>query len=112
LVAAPVDQQLLGARRDDHYPARIAGVFRGSAFAFCNPFDVFVDEHMKGLRAGHPGGKSVLFNGHINDNHFSPAGSKLWAQIVARRVALLLTPQVAEAARRGGIVRSNLGRSR
>jgi hypothetical protein len=100
LVPAPVDQQILGVRRDDYYPARIASIYRGSPFSVCNPFDVFLDAHLEARRAGHPAGKSALFNSQINDNHFSPAGSKLWAQIVAHRLALMLTPQVVETAQR------------
>jgi hypothetical protein len=100
LVPAPVDRQILAVRRDDHYPARVAGIYRGSAFSMCNPFDAFVDAHLKALREGYPAGESVLFNSKIDDNHFSSAGSKLWAEIVARRIALFLTPQVVEAARR------------
>lgn len=101
VVPAPVDQQILGVRRDAYYPGRVAGVFGGGTFSLCNPFDAFVDAHLKALREGFPAGESSLFNSQIDDNHFSPKGSRLWGEIVARRVALLLSPRVARNARDG-----------
>jgi hypothetical protein len=31
-----------------------------------------------------------LFNGHIGDTHFSPAGSEVWAEAVGQRIELLI----------------------
>ncbi len=89
-VIVPVDRQILGARKEGYYPGQVSNIFEGSTFAYLNPFDIFVDEHLKLIREGTPSGVCPLFNGHINDNHFSPRGSKLWAEIVARRVDLLM----------------------
>jgi hypothetical protein len=90
LVPAPVDQQLLGSRKDAYYPGRVSNLFEGSGLAYTNPFDVFVDEHLRLSRAGFPSGRSPLFNHQINDNHFSPEGSRLWAEVVARRLVSLI----------------------
>jgi hypothetical protein len=39
-----------------------------------------------------------LFNGQIGDGHFSPLGSELWANCVARRLASLLEKEAREPA--------------
>jgi hypothetical protein len=90
LVPAPVDQQLLGSRKDAYYPGRVSNIYEGSTISYTNPFDEFVDEHLRLSKANFQPGKSPLFNHAINDNHFSPAGSRLWAQVVARRLLHLL----------------------
>jgi hypothetical protein len=97
LVPAPVDRQILGTRKDAYYPGRVSNLFPGSSLAYCNPFDEFIDAHLEALRDGAPPGRSVLFNHAINDNHFSPHGSRLWAEIVGRRLRLLMKPPEAVA---------------
>jgi hypothetical protein len=95
LVAVPVDRQVETVRQAANYPGRVSNVFRGTSIYYCDPLDQFVDEHLRLVRDADKNGKFItkcpLYNGHINDNHFSPAGARLWAEIVARRVDLLLT---------------------
>ena len=94
LVPAPTDVQIVGRRKDGRYPAPVCDLYRGGGSSYCDPLDQFVDEHLRlareALRQGAPLKKSPLYNGHIDDNHFSPAGAELWARIVARRLDLLM----------------------
>ena len=97
LVPAPVDQQILGSRKDAYYPGRVCNIFEGGTLAYTNPFDEFVDEHLRLSQEHFQPGRSPLFNHAINDNHFSPEGSRLWAEVVARRLLLLLKRGVPSA---------------
>jgi hypothetical protein len=93
LVPVPTDAQILGWRKDSRYPARVCDLFTGSSTSYCDPLNAFVDEHLRlQYDVRHPGRnfeKSPLYNGQIDDNHFSPLGADLWASIVAHRVDLL-----------------------
>jgi hypothetical protein len=99
LVAVPCDIQFTGARRDVPYPGRITAIYSGSPLHYLNPIDEFIDESLRLDRErrknGNPVGYSLLYNRDIADNHFSPAGARLWARIVARRLEALriLDPQ-------------------
>ncbi len=98
LVIVPVDRQILGSRKEGRYFGRISDLFPGSGASYLYPIEAFLDEHLKLVRAGDAvgarPGKSLLFNGHIDDNHFSPRGSALWAELVARRLDLILDPKL------------------
>lgn len=99
LVAVPVDRQIVGVRHDGIYPGRISDLYPGTSMSYLNPFESFLDEHLRLLRedpAATPG-QCLLFNAHINDNHFSPRGSRLWAEQVARRLAGIMTPPETDA---------------
>lgn len=88
VVIVPIDRQVLSLRRPGYYPDPIVNRLTGNASNCLDPFEAFMDEHLR-LRRLHPesdGSKSLLYNGHINDNHFSPLGSRLWAEQVARRL--------------------------
>lgn len=106
VVAVPVDRQILGIRRDGIYPGRFSDLFSGATFQYLNPFDVFLDEHLRLLRedpeASQNRSRCLLFNGHINDNHLSPRGSKLWAEVVARRLSFIVAPPKASRAGSSG----------
>lgn len=95
LAPVPCDVQVVGIRKDGRYPAPISDLFQGVGIAYCDGLDQFIDEHLRlmreGRRNGHPYSTSPLYNGHITDNHFSPAGAALWARIIARRIDLLTT---------------------
>ncbi len=94
LVVVPVDRQIIGIRRDGIYPGRISNRYPGSPSSYLNPFETFLDEHLRLLRENPSASRSecLLFNAHINDNHFSPLGSKLWARMVARRLDNIMNP--------------------
>lgn len=100
LVVAPVDRQILGVRRDGIYPGRISDLYPGSTATYLNPFETFLDEHLRLLREDRSRRRDqcLLFNGHINDNHFSPLGSRLWAEMVARRLDAIMTPPASPGA--------------
>jgi hypothetical protein len=98
LAPVPCDVQILGMRRDDRYPAPVSRLFRGGGTQYCDALDQFVDEHLRlrreRERQGKPRATSPLYNGEVADHHFSPAGSALWARIIARRLDLVMTPPV------------------
>lgn len=94
LVPVPVDYQMNTSRKNAFYPGRVANIFPGSPLHYVDPLDSFIDEHLRLLRDGQRRGErpihSPLYNRRIADNHFSPLGSELWAQVVGRRLTLLL----------------------
>ena len=61
---------------------------------YCSPLDEFIDEHIKltilHKKASFVPSESVLYNRTIDDDHFSPAGAALWAEIVGRRLLRVL----------------------
>ncbi|GIW88471.1 MAG: hypothetical protein KatS3mg108_2795 [Isosphaeraceae bacterium] len=91
VVIVPIDRQVLGIRRPGRYPDPIVDRLTAIAAHCLDPFESFLDEHLR-LRRLHnlPGGSSPLYNAAIHDNHFSPVGSRLWAETVARRLIPLL----------------------
>ena len=107
LVPVPTDPQLLGTRRDGRYPGRISDRFQAVPASYLNPFDEFLNEHLRlepeRRRLGLPSGQSALYNLQVADNHFSPVGSALWARLVADRLDLMVLDRRASASRRPGI---------
>ena len=99
LVSVPCEGQIMGARKDGRYPGPIADIFEGGGLYYCSPLDQFIDEHLRlrreGERKGISRATSPLYNGHIADNHFSPAGAALWAKVVSHRLGLLMTRPAA-----------------
>ena len=90
LVPVPCEPQFLGGRRDAFYPARISNLLKANARQYLDLLDDFLDEHLRLVEErkhqGHRSEFSPLFNGQIADNHFSPAGSRLWAERVGKRL--------------------------
>lgn len=89
LVPVPCDVQFL-ATRNSRYPGRVSDIFHASSLNYLDPLDIFIDENLRlkrELRVPDP-----LYNRHIADNHLSPSGAALWAQTVARRIDLTITP--------------------
>ncbi|MEO6810334.1 MAG: hypothetical protein ABI353_14555 [Isosphaeraceae bacterium] len=95
LVPVPCEPQIRGSRKDGFYPGRVCNLFQGGSTSYCDPLDMFINEHLtlvrEARRRGQSVGRSPLFNGRISDGHFSANGAELWGQIVARRVALLIS---------------------
>ncbi len=93
VVPAPVDSQVAGSRSSNSFQSRMEQHLATPGTCYCNPIEEFVEENLRlfiaAQRAGRPTGTSPLYNGHLNDHHFSPLGSALWAKIVARRLILL-----------------------
>lgn len=94
LVPVPPKFQVESVSRKDRYPAPLCASFPRSSTLYCDPFNDFIDEHLRLLaesdRRGHRTQHSALYNYEIADDHFSPAGAELWAKVVARRVVRLL----------------------
>ena len=107
LVPVPVEDELLGHRDHIEYPSRVPVVFDGGPTSYRSLTDSFTDEHLRLAIAARSAGKftsySPLYNGQISDNHFSEAGSALWAKLIARRLAYLFEfrnePMIDGAAR-------------
>ncbi len=97
LVPAPLDRFILGVRKDAWYPGRISNLFQGTSYAYCNPFEYFLEEHLRAYRRGAAPGRSALFNHQINDNHFSPRGAEVWAEVVGERLVGLMAKPAGKA---------------
>lgn len=93
-VPAPMERQLSSPRRAGFYPGLISNILDVASESYLDPIEAFVDRNMAMIieadRAGHRPVTSPLYNGHIGDGHFSPVGAEVWAEAVARRLALLL----------------------
>jgi lysophospholipase L1-like esterase len=95
VVLVPIDRQVLGIRRPGRYPDPIIDRLTGIAASCLDPFESFLDEHLRLRRESDvPSGTSLLYNAKIHDNHFSPAGSRLWADLVARRLVQLVRADI------------------
>ena len=94
LVPVPCEPQFLGGRRDAFYPGRISNIFKGNARNYLDLLDDFVDGHLRANAVRKKEKRwteySPMFNNHIADNHFSAAGSKVWAERVGRRLELIV----------------------
>ncbi len=96
VVPVPTNVQIEGVRVDEAYPSPLLRVFRTNSLRYCDPLNEFTDEFLRrrieGEKRGRPISRCDLFNYQINDDHFSPVGARLWAQIVGRRLVLLINP--------------------
>jgi hypothetical protein len=93
-VAAPSEPLLLGLRRAGNYPGMISNILEANSITQLDPTDDFINAHLELMIAAQRKGKRPywcpLFNLEIGDGHFSAVGSKVWADSVGRRIALLL----------------------
>ena len=85
---------MLGRRRSGFYPGLISNALEVNSLSLLDPTDDFIDAHLETViegqrRRNRPQG-SPLYNDAIGDGHFSPAGSRVWADRVGRRILLLL----------------------
>ncbi len=96
LVPVPTFTQIEGIRNDAFYPGQVCNIFKSSSLAYCDPLNEFVDEHIRLVNlsemAGRRSTRSELFNRRIDDDHFSPRGAQLWAEIVGRRLTRIVDP--------------------
>jgi hypothetical protein len=112
-VVAPVpcELQLRGMRNAGQYPGKVADLMQLAGVMFCDSTDAFIDADLKVRRPSNPGGnrlngRSHLYNGDLGDGHLSSTGAAVWAQIVARRLALLLENDLTESGETTGAVNS------
>jgi hypothetical protein len=102
VVPAPYEPTLLGRRKAGHYPGTISNISGASALTFLDPSDDLLNAHLElfveGERIGQRPFGCPLFNDKFGDGHFSALGSRAWAQVVGRRLALLLegNPTIAK----------------
>ncbi len=98
-VPAPWVNQVDGLQRSGYYPGLISNVMETSALVFLDPINEFADGLLaveaEGLKRGQPVTPNPLFNGRIGDGHFSSSGCEIWAERVGRRLALVLSRQLA-----------------
>jgi lysophospholipase L1-like esterase len=94
IVAAPFEASLLGRRKSGYFPGLMINALDVDSGLLLDPMDDFLDAHLKARveaqRKGQKPEGSTLFNDAIEDHHFSAAGSEVWAEIVGRRLMLLL----------------------
>ena len=94
IVPAPVEANLLKRRTSGYYPGILINTMDVEPQTFLDPMDDFLDAHFQSRvdcrRNGRVPTGCALFNDAINDTHFSPAGSEVWARSVGRRLAVIL----------------------
>jgi lysophospholipase L1-like esterase len=93
-VTVPSESQMLGRRKNGHYPGILSNVLSANALTFLDPTEAFINAHLELVVAGQRGGRPVygcpLFNGELGDGHFSAKGAEVWASVVGKRLVLLL----------------------
>jgi hypothetical protein len=96
IVPAPYRGSVVG-RRPVGYLDPLLKTLKVDSTRFLDPLDDFANAQLSLRREGrgvNPDPKgSPLFNDAIGDDHFSAAGSEVWAASVGERVILLLQPQ-------------------
>ncbi len=94
VVAAPFRLCLISKRNSGYYPGTFANILKLEAQMFLDPMDDFLNAHLRTLsekqRDGREAKGCALFNDEVGDEHFSAAGSEVWAESVGRRLVLLL----------------------
>ena len=93
IVPAPSKGSIVG-RRFPGYLGPLLKIFHVDSLSVLDPTDDFVNAHLKLQAKARQKGQTLqeclLFNNSIDDDHFSAAGSEVWAASVGERVMLLL----------------------
>jgi hypothetical protein len=101
LVPVPTYGQVEAIRSDGFYPGQVCNIYHPQSARYCDPLNAFIDEHLRLVRLTEKEGlritRSKLFNRQIEDDHFSPRGAALWAEIVGTRLTLILDAPPAGA---------------
>ena len=104
VVAIPTHIQVESIRRDALYPGQVCSIVHANSSRYCYPLDEFIDEHLRLAALPEVSGQlplfSKLYNGPIHDDHFSPRGAALWAQIIGRRLVRLFALKAAQSGER------------
>ncbi len=104
VVPVPFRPNVLERRYSGNYPGMLSNVLDMSSLSYLNPMDEFINEHLRFanelLRKGVEPKGCHLFLNAINDDHFSAAGSQLWASSVGKRLTLLMERDQATRAGR------------
>jgi hypothetical protein len=98
LVPAPYEGSILG-RRPPGYLTPLLNIMNVDSLLVMDPIESFVNAHLNLLSEARRKGQKVqgcpLFNDVLNDEHFSAAGSAVWAAAVGERVIPLLPKEAA-----------------
>ncbi|HKM53339.1 MAG TPA: SGNH/GDSL hydrolase family protein [Isosphaeraceae bacterium] len=101
VVAVPTHIQVESIRRDALYPGQVCSIVHANSARYCYPLDEFIDEHLRLAALPEVSGQlplfSKLYNRPIHDDHFSPRGAALWAQIIGRRLVRILALRTAHS---------------
>jgi len=101
LVPAPYRGSVIGTRVPG-YLGPLLKILEVDSLSVLDPRDDFINAHLKLLAEARQKGQKLqgcpLFNDVIDDEHFSAAGSAIWAAAVGERVILLL-PEEATVGR-------------
>ncbi len=94
IVPVPYKGSTIG-RRGPGYLGPLLKILNVGSLSVLDPIDDFINAHLKLLAEARQKGQELrgcpLFNEFIHDEHFSAAGSKVWAASVGDRVILLLS---------------------
>ncbi|WP_165071027.1 SGNH/GDSL hydrolase family protein [Paludisphaera rhizosphaerae] len=95
VVPIPSFPQVESTRKDGFYPGLVNNIFHGPPASYCDPLERFINENLKlKIKTRASGGsfsRSPLYNRHIDDEHLSPKGAEVWADVVAERLSLWMT---------------------
>jgi hypothetical protein len=102
VVPFPGEDMLLSFRNESVYPGKVNEFVAAGGAHYVNPLEGFTNEDLRlrfeRLRAGTSRPSSDLYNRHLaGDNHFSPKGCALWAEIVGERLLLVRELEHARA---------------
>jgi len=115
LVPVPFEAQVVGQGRQGHFPGRLSDLSESTSFFYLNLIEAFTDEHLRLIREAEALGRrpstSPLFNGHLEDGHFSPLGAAVWGREVARRITRIVNPAGRDAPNPPAISRTPTGAS-
>jgi GDSL-like Lipase/Acylhydrolase family len=110
IVPAPFRPNVLERRYSGNFPGRLMNILDISSLGYLNPMDDFVNEHLRVTNElMHKGIESQgchLFLAAIGDDHFSAAGSELWAASVGKRLILLMERDRASRERPASVAQS------
>ena len=93
-VMVPPQPALMVRRNSGYFPGLVINNLDVDSRLMLDPMDDFLNAHLRlrveAERRGETPKECLLFNYPLNDYHFFPAGSVVWAESVGRRVLLLL----------------------
>jgi hypothetical protein len=111
IVPAPFRPNVLERRSSGNYPGPLANTLDISSLNYLYPIDDFINEHLiyvsKAMRKGVEPRGCHLFLNDLGDDHFSAAGSEVWAASVGKRLILLMDQDRARRERQGSVARSH-----
>lgn len=94
IVSVPIEFCMLNGRSTGRFPGQLVNKMTPPSEMFLDPIDDFLNAHLllrMGACARGEDPRSVsLYNDALDDSHFSPAGSRAWAESVGRRLVILM----------------------